>query len=288
MEHIAEHRGRKARGVGIDDDEQRLVAEHLRTELHEGEEVILQLPDLAARAAAVARRVHDDGVVGLAAADLALDELRAVVHDPADQRVGQTADLCVLLRPCDHALGGVDVADARAALGAGDARRARVCKEVQHTDGTARLLDLLTRKVPVHRLLGKESRVLEVHGLALERQVAVTHLPLLGQLFLVPMSAAGGRAVVASLRVFPAAVRVRRLPDGLRVGTHEDLPPPALQLFAAAAVEQLVILPLVRDPHRLYLLRRRTAPHIKSMYYTIIAHGSSIEKRGVVKGFTIC
>ena len=203
MEHIAEHRGRKARGVGIDDDEQRLVAEHLRTELHEGEEVILQLPDLAARAAAVARRVHDDGVVGLAAADLALDELRAVVHDPADRRVGQTADLCVLLRPGDHALRGVHVADARARGETGDARPAGVGKEIQNADRTVRLADLFLHPVPVCRLLREETGVLETEWLQVECELFVIYGPLLWQTEEFPFSATLVASVIVTVEFIP-------------------------------------------------------------------------------------
>ena len=141
------------------------------------------------------------------------------------------------------------MADLRARRRARDRRAAGVGEEIQHADGAPRIFDLLARKVPVHGLLGEEARVLEVHGLDLKRKVPVFHLPGFGQPVLVPVSAAGGRAVVAALRAAPAAVRVRRLPYRLRVRPHQDLLSPALQLFSAAAVQQFVIFPSVRDPH---------------------------------------
>ena len=91
--------------------------------------------------------------------------------------------------------------------------------------------------------------MLEVHGLDVERQITIGDLPLLGKTVLLPVSAALGGAEVAPLRALPAGVLALRLPDRLRIGAHEDLPPPALQLFSAAAVQQLIILPSVCDPH---------------------------------------
>ena len=122
-------------------------------------------------------------------------------------------------------------------------------EEVQHADGPARVFDLLARKIPVDGLLGEQARVLKIHGLDLEFEILVIYRPALWQLFLVPMSAARGRAVIAALRVAPAAVRARRLPDRLRVGPHQNLLSPAFELFSAAAVQQLIIFPTVRDPH---------------------------------------
>ena len=132
---------------------------------------------------------------------------------------------------------------------AGDGRAAGVGKEVEHFDRPSRLLDLLAGKVPVDRLFGEKPRVLEVHGLDLECEVLILHLPRFGQLVLVPMTAAGGRAVVAALCALPAAVLVGRVPDRLRVGAHQYLLIPPLQLFAVAAVEQFIVFPSVRDPH---------------------------------------
>ncbi len=109
--------------------------------------------------------------------------------------------------------------------------------------------DLLLGKVPVHRLLREEAGVLEVHGLDLERQVPVADLPLLRQFGLLPAAAAGVGAQIAAVGMPPPGIQPGRAPDGLGVRADQHLAAPALQFFAAAAVQQLVILPAVSDPH---------------------------------------
>ena len=141
------------------------------------------------------------------------------------------------------------MADAGAGLGAGHSGAAGVGEQVQHTDGTACGADLLHGEVPVGGLLRKEAGVLEVHGLDLKRQVLVADRPALRQLSLVPVAAAGGGAGIPGVGGLPAPVAALCVPDGLGVGAHQYLPVPALQLFAAAAVQQLVILPILCDPH---------------------------------------
>ena len=69
---------------------------------------ILDLPNLPFWSAAVRRRIHNDSIVMIAAADLTLYEFYAIIHDPADRRVLKAAGLRVLLCPGDHALGGVN------------------------------------------------------------------------------------------------------------------------------------------------------------------------------------
>ena len=139
------------------------------TRLHKAPEVVLQLPDLAARAAAVARRVHYNGVIAPAASNLPLDELGAVVHYPADGPVRHAGGGGVLLGPGDHALGGVHVADARPGGEGGDGGGARVREEVQNADLPARPTLIFAHYiVPVCSLLRENARVLEVHGLYVE------------------------------------------------------------------------------------------------------------------------
>ena len=155
------------------------------------------------------------------------------------------------------------MADARAGLQTGDGRAAGVGKEVQHRDRAARVLDLFARPVPIHGLLGEEPRVLEVHGLHVEGEIFILHVPALGQAALVPLPAAGFAAGVPPGGALPAWVVPRRLPDGLRVRAHEGIVPPALQLLAARAVDQLIILPVRRNPHsflRILILRQDIIP----------------------------
>ena len=132
--------------------------------------MLLELPHLAARAAPVGGRVHDDPVVVVAAADLPLDEFHAVVHEPAHRALRKAGGRGVLTRPLHHALRSVHVRHGRAGLHAGERRRARVAEQVQHTDlprGVLflRLADAPRRVVPVHALLGEDARMLEAHRL---------------------------------------------------------------------------------------------------------------------------
>lgn len=130
-----------------------------------------------------------------------------------------TPDAAALsLRPGDHALRGVHVADARARGETGDARPAGVGKEIQNADRTVRLADLFLHPVPVCRLFGEETGVLEVHGLHMERERAVADVPARRETALVPRAAAGVAAAVAPLRTFPDGGGARRFPDDLRVG----------------------------------------------------------------------
>ena len=86
-EQIAQDGRGKTGGVGIDQEEQRIIRQQLCTELYEGMDRIFDLPDLALRTATVGRRVHDDGIVVVATADLTLYEFYTVIDQPADRSV---------------------------------------------------------------------------------------------------------------------------------------------------------------------------------------------------------
>ena len=124
------------------------------------------------------------------------------------------------------------MANAGARFGAGHGGAAGVGEQVQHPDGASRLADLLHGEVPVGSLLRKQPCVLEVHGLHLEPQAFIGDGPAFRQLVLVPVAAAGGGTGVAGVGGLPAPVAAVRIPDGLRVGTHQYLLIPALQLFS--------------------------------------------------------
>lgn len=57
---------------------------------------LLDFPDLALWSSSVGRRVHDDRVVVVASADLALDKFGAVIHKPADRLVRKAGHGSVL------------------------------------------------------------------------------------------------------------------------------------------------------------------------------------------------
>jgi hypothetical protein len=250
VEEVDHDRGREAGGVGVDQEEQRPVAQHLLALVEQVPEVVLKLPHLAGAAAPEGRRVHDDGVVLAAALDLAAHEFHAVVGDVADGRLGQAGEHGVLLAPLHHALGGVHVAHARAGVGGGDGCCAGIAEQVEHAHlaaGGARVPDLPGKPVPVHGLFGEEAGVLEARGVDLEGEVAVPHGPVLGELLAVfPLAAAGLAAVVEAVPVGPG-LAAGLGPDDLGVGAHEVVAAPLLLLHAVAAVEQAVVLPAVGD-----------------------------------------
>ena len=110
LQNVGGHAGGKAGGIGVENDEQRVVRQHPGHQLHKGIQVVLQLPHLAGGAPAIGGRVHDDGVIASAPADLPLHKLGAVVHDPADGGLLQAGALGVLPGPLDHALGRIHMA----------------------------------------------------------------------------------------------------------------------------------------------------------------------------------
>ncbi len=140
--------GGQAGGVAVDGKEERLVAQHFLALADEVVDAVLQLPDLAAGAAAIAGRVHDDAVVGVAAALFAGHELGTVVHQPADGPVGQAAGGGVVLAPGHDALGGIHMADGSTRRRAGQRGTAGVAEQVQHLYRAACGADLLGRTRP--------------------------------------------------------------------------------------------------------------------------------------------
>ena len=142
------------------------------------------------------------------------------------------------------------MAHAGPGLGAGHGSAAGIGKQVQHPDRPTSIANLIHSKIPVHRLLGKQARMLEVHGLYLKGQLIVVNLPAFRQCFFLPVSAAGLRSEISGVCLFPCGMAMIRFPDGLRVRAHQILLVPAFQLFSSAAVQQLIILPLIRNPHQ--------------------------------------
>ena len=127
---------------------------------------------------------------------------------------------------------------------AGHRGRAGVGKEVEHPDGPPGGTDALHGEIPVGRLLRKDAGVLEVHRLDVEGQPLVTQCPALGQFLLDPLAPSGGGALVPGVVPPPSGMPPLRTPDGLRIGPHQQILAPALQTLAAAAVQQLIVLPV--------------------------------------------
>ena len=251
--HIAQHRGREACGIRVDEEEKRFLRQDVGAERDKGPEILFQLPDFAARPAAVGGRIHDDGVVTLAAADFPLDELLAVVDNPAYGRFPHAAGGGVLLCPGNHALCRIHVADFGAGLQTGNRGRAGIGKEVQHADGPARGTDLPHGPVPVGCLFRKEARVLKVHRPDAEGQFPVGDLPAFGHGVLLPAAPAALAADITGVAGMPVFIPARRIPDCLRVRTDQIHVAPAFELLAPRTVEQLIVSPVAGNPHILFV-----------------------------------
>ena len=145
------------------------------------------------------------------------------------------------------------MADLRPRRSAGRAGGPGIGEEVQHVHLPPGGADALLSEIPVHRLLGKKAGVLEVHGLDLEGQILVPDLPLSREPPLFPAAAAGAGAEVTPVGTLPAAMGPGRIPDSLGVRAHQELVPPAFQLFPPAAVQQFIVLPPIGNPHGLSL-----------------------------------
>ena len=114
--------------------------------------------------------------------------------------------------------------------------------------------------------------MLEVHGLHLKGQVFVPDFPALRQGLFLPVAAAGGGAQIPSPRLPPGGMFPGRLPNGLGVRANQHLAVPSLQPLPTAAVQQLIILPMVRNPHG---RRPPCFSNRKSSYYTAFPGASS-------------
>ena len=198
--------------------------------------MFFEFPHFAGGAAAVGGRVHDDGVVEFAALLFAADEFEAVVGDVADGCVDEAAEDGVFFAPFDHALGGVDVGDARAGFGGGTRGGPGVAEEIEDVDraaGGAGGFDFGGKPLPVDGLLGKKPGVLERRRVNFKRQPEriVGELPMIGEGFAVlPFAAALFAAVVEAVPVFPVGAGGRAVagPDDLGIGADEVVGAPTL------------------------------------------------------------
>ena len=65
-----------------------------------------------------------------------------------------------------------------------------------------------------------------------EGKILITDLPLFREIEEFPFTAAFFTAVIVCVRMFPAFVCARCIPDHLRIRTNQDVLPPAFQLFS--------------------------------------------------------
>ena len=175
------------------------------------------------------------------------------------------------------------MADGGARRRAGHRGAPGVGEKVEHRDGAAGPPDEIGTEIPVGSLLGEETGMLEIHGLDLEGEVPIADLPLFGDILFLPPAPASRGTSVAGVGPPPQGIVSGGVPDGLGIGTDQDTVPPAFQLFPSATVDQLIILPLVRDPHGVDPPRFLSS---KSLDYTIKKkRGQFIPCRGDLPNF---
>ncbi len=95
---------------------------------------IFDLPDFSFWSAPVRRRIHDDRIVSIAAADFPFYKFDTVIHKPADRRIFQTGRDRVFFRPCDHSFGSVHMSDLCAGSCSCECGAACVGEQIQDFD----------------------------------------------------------------------------------------------------------------------------------------------------------
>ena len=130
-----------------------------------------------------------------------------------------------------------------------DGGAARIGEQIQNTDRASRALDQGATEIPVRRLLGKETRMLESHRFDAEGQVTIGDVPRLGETVLVPRAATRMTAGITCVGMTPERVFLFAFPNDLRVGTYEAVFPPQFEFFTVRGIDDGIILPLIADPH---------------------------------------
>ena len=97
--------------IRIYQEKQRLIAENLCTQLNQVMDTILNLPDLPLRSTSIRRRIHNDCIIMIPSANLTLNKLHTVIHQPADRSISQTGSNRILLRPGNHTLRSIHMSN---------------------------------------------------------------------------------------------------------------------------------------------------------------------------------
>ena len=129
-QHIGKNSRSKAGCVGIDEEEQRFLGQKLYTELNQRMNTILNLPDLSLWAAAIGRRIHDNGIIVIPPADFSFNKFYTVIHQPADRSLRQPGGHGIFLCPAYHAFGGIHMGDGSACPGCSQCGASRVGEQV--------------------------------------------------------------------------------------------------------------------------------------------------------------
>ena len=140
------------------------------------------------------------------------------------------------------------MADLRTRRRASHRRAAGVGEQVEYAHLSPLLHavgDEACHPIPVGRLFGEQAGVLESGRADIKAQVFIIHHPPVGQLGeKLPRAAALLAAMIMRLRLAPER-RIARGPNRLRIGAAQIHVVPAFELFAAAAIENFIVLPLI-------------------------------------------
>ena len=91
--------------------------------------------------------------------DLAGNEFRRVLADPADRPVGEFRQVLVFARPCNRLFRRVDMGDMRPGFRRDKRGDAGIAKQVEHLELPVRGTDARRHVAPVDRLLGKHAHM---------------------------------------------------------------------------------------------------------------------------------
>jgi hypothetical protein len=154
--------------------------------------------------------------------------------------------LQVFVGPGDDLLGGVDVGDARPGLHGRQRSQPGIAEQVEQGGRAFGGVHLLLDPIPLAGLFGEDAQMARGAGLRPKVQALVLHAPArLDLIDHLPVAAHFfGRGLEDGVRGQPVIRGQGGFPHGFRLGAQEAIWAVALQLLAAATIEQLVILPI--------------------------------------------
>ena len=142
------------------------------------------------------------------------------------------------------------MADRSARFGTSQSGTTGVRKQIEHLHRPVRSADLPSHKVPVYRLLRKQSRMFKSGRANLKGQPPVSDFPFfLNQGSILPAAAARIGADISGIRLFPGRVRFGSIPDNLRVRSDQQHISPPFQLFPFGSIDDFIVFPLVGNSH---------------------------------------
>ena len=159
--HVGQDCRCKSGGVGVDEEEQWLIAENFGTEFDQVVNTVLNFPDFTFWSSTVGRRVHDDGIVVISSADFTFYEFYAVVYQPADRGIAQSGSYGVFFCPGNHSFGCVYMGDRSTGCCGCESGTACIGKKIQYFYRASGVADLIAEPVPVGSLFREKSGMFE-------------------------------------------------------------------------------------------------------------------------------